>query len=566
MRDHSLVIRNGTVVDGSGAPGYRADVGVRDGRIVTIGRIHTRGEQEIDAEGHVVTPGYVDGHTHLDAQVFWDPLGTSSCWHGVTTVVMGNCGFTLAPSKAEERELVVRNLERAEDIPAAALAEGVTWGFEHFDEYLDTLDALPMGINYAAYIGHSALRTWAMGERAFDEPATEADLTAMADELRAALVAGAVGFTTSRSDNHLTSDGRPVASRVATWDEVVALVTTMSEAGGGVFELSNESVMSSPDPAARAEYMARLQALAVATGTPTTFGVTSFGDPSRWQELLSLIDSTAVAGGRMFGQSSCRESAVMLSFRTHLPFDRLAEWQEVRSQPLDRQAELLRQPDVRERLVDAAHAATYALGVQAPKRLDYDQIRIVEQTVAPNPMLGTVAHERDVDPVELLIDLALESGFEQFFAQVSGNADPVEVQTILEHPRTVMTFSDSGAHVSQLINCSMPTHLLAYWVRERQAFTVEQAVRMLTLIPATAWGLADRGLIREGFAADLNVLDVDQVAPELPRVAADLPAGAIRLTQAARGIYATVVGGEVVLREGEHTGALPGDLVRRRAI
>jgi N-acyl-D-amino-acid deacylase len=563
MSSHRLVIRNGTVIDGSGAPGFRADIGIDDGRIVVIGRIRDHGEVEIDAEGHVVTPGFVDGHTHMDAQLFWDPLGTSSCWHGVTSVVMGNCGFTLAPSKGDARELVVRNLERAEDIPAAALAEGVTWGFETFRQYLDAIDRLPKGINYGAYVGHSALRTWAMGDRAFDEPGTDDDTSAMELELRDALAAGAVGFTTSRSDNHVTSDDRPVASRAAPWHEVERLVHAVASTGG-VFELANESVLSSPDPEARSEYTARLQALAVASGVPITFGITSFGHASRWQELLALLDATAAAGGRMFGQTSCRESAVMLSFQTRLPFDDLPEWQEVRRQPLREQAALLRDPSVRQRLVAAAHANSYALGPQAPRALDFDRIRVVEQTVTPNPTLGEMARDRGTDPVELMIDLAVSSGFDQFFAQVSGNADPDEVVTILRHPRNVMTFSDSGAHVSQLINSSLPTHLLAYWVRERQSFTVEDAVRMLTLQPATAWSLADRGLVREGFIADLNVFDPATVRPELPVVAADLPGGAKRLTQRARGFLATTVAGEVVLRDGEHTGALPGRVLRRR--
>ncbi len=230
---YSLVVRNGTLVDGTGLAPYRADVGVRGDRIVAIGRIRERGAEEINAEGHVVTPGFIDAHTHLDAQLFWDPLATSSCWHGVTTAVVGNCGFTLAPSKDGERELVLRNLERAEDIPAESMAAGVPWGWERFAEFLDALDTIPKAVNVAAYLGHSALRTWAMGERAFDEAASDDDLKLMADELVDAMQAGAVGFSTSRSGNHRTSDDRPVASRIATWDEIVALVGELARCGGG---------------------------------------------------------------------------------------------------------------------------------------------------------------------------------------------------------------------------------------------------------------------------------------------------------------------------------------------
>lgn len=210
MAAFDLVIRNGTVVDGTGVPGYRTDVGVRGDRIAFVGRIHEKGRTEIDADGHVVSPGFIDGHTHMDAHLFWDPLGTSSCWHGVTSVVMGNCGFTLAPSKDGERQLVIRNLEGVEDIPGDVLEKGVPWEFEHFREYLDAIDQLPKGINCAGYLGHSALRTWAMGERAFEHAATEEDLALMTAELRDALAAGAVGFTTSRSGTHVTSDGRPI--------------------------------------------------------------------------------------------------------------------------------------------------------------------------------------------------------------------------------------------------------------------------------------------------------------------------------------------------------------------
>ncbi len=564
VAEYTLVIRNGTVVDGSGGAPYRADVGVVGDRIATIGRIGERGETEIDAEGHVVTPGFVDGHTHMDAQVFWDPLGTSSCFHGVTSVVMGNCGFTLAPSRPDARELVVQNLERAEDIPAESLAIGIDWSWEHFAGYLDALERLPKGINYAAYVGHSALRSWAMGDRAFEDQATADDLAMMQTELEDALGAGAVGLTTSRSGNHLMTDGRPVASRIAPWDEVVALVTAMAAAGGGVFELANESAMSSPDPEVRAESMGRLHDLAVASRVATTFGVTTFGDSNRWKELLALLDRTASAGGRMLGQSSSREQGVMYSFRTWLPFDEMDGWHDVRSRPLAEQEAALRDPDTRRRLVDAARDGTFSLGGGPPRRPDYEHIQVVRQTVVPNPSVAAVAAERGVEPVEVIIDLGLESGFDQFFLFVTGNADADDVRTILEHPHTVMTFSDSGAHVSQIINSSLHTHLLSYWVRERQAFTLEEAVRMITLAPAAAWGFADRGLVREGFVADLNVFDPVRVAPDLPTVVHDLPGGATRLLQTATGFLATVVGGEAVLRHGEPTGALPGRVLRRR--
>jgi N-acyl-D-aspartate/D-glutamate deacylase len=482
----------------------------------------------------------------------------------VTSVVMGNCGFTLAPARADQRHLVVRNLERAEDISADAMAAGITWTWETYPEDLDALDGLPKGINYAGYVGHSALRTWAMGERAFEEEATSDDIDVMTRELRDALRAGAIGFSTSRTTNHETSDDRPVASRLADWDEVRRLVGVMGDLGTGIFEMAQEPAARAADPAERAEFFGRMEALAVETGVPFTFGVLSATrDGHDWRDQLDLIDRASGAGGRMFGQAHCREFSVLLSFKTRLPFDVLPEWREVRSLPLEEQARALRNPALRAKLVDAAHHGNYGRAIGAETRKpDYRWLRILDSPVPPNPTVAEVAERQGKDPVELMIDLALDSDFEQFFVQVIGNRNPDDLLAIMTHPRTVMTFSDSGAHVSQIMDSSIQTHLLAHWVRDRQALSLEQAVRMLTLEPSTAWGLADRGIVREGFVADLNVFDPDRVAPDMPTVETDLPAGAKRLKQTSTGFLATVVGGEVLLRDGKHTGALPGRLLR----
>jgi N-acyl-D-aspartate/D-glutamate deacylase len=414
-----LVVRNGVVVDGSGGPRYRADVGVRHGRIARIGRIKERGHREIDAEGHVVAPGFIDGHTHMDAQIAWDPLGTCSCWHGVTSVVMGNCGFTLAPARATQRQLVVRNLERAEDISADAMAQGIEWTWETYPEYLDALERLPKGINYAGYVGHSALRTWAMGERAFEETASEEDLAIMVRELRDALRAGAVGFTTSRSAAHQTSDDRPVASRLASWGEVVALVGTMGDLGGGVFELASENVRENEELAR--EYYGRLSDLAVATGVPITFGVFAERTPrGEHRRVLDVLDETAARGGRMFGQAHAREFNIVLSFKTQLPFDVLPEWKQVRSQPLEEQQRALRDPSMREKLLGAARGGTWPKIVGAEARPpEYEWIRVMDGPTPPYRSIAEIAAERGVDPAECMIDIALNSNFEQFFRSPS---------------------------------------------------------------------------------------------------------------------------------------------------
>jgi N-acyl-D-aspartate/D-glutamate deacylase len=561
---YDLVIKNGTVVDGTGLPRYRADVGVRHGRIVTIGRIRERAREVIDAEGQVVAPGFIDGHTHMDAQIFWDPLGTSSCWHGITSVVMGNCGFTLAPCAKENKHLVVRNLQRAEDIPPAAMEAGIEWRWTTYPEFLDCLESLPKGINYAGYVGHSAIRTYVMGERAFEQAASEDDLKAMEREVRDAIRAGAIGFTTSRSPAHETPDGRYVASRTATWDEVRRLVGVMGELNAGLFEIAGEGVDRAPNDPGLRDYHVRLRDLAVESGRPVTFGVFSRRDvPDVWRKYLALLDETAGAGGRMFAQVHSRSLSALLSFKTQTPFDHLPVWKDVRALPLAEQRRQLRDPEMRRRLIAASgeRDGRRPLGTEA-KLADYDRLLVFDTVEGPHRTVAEVARERGQHPAETMIDLALAKDLDFFFLQPVANEDQDYALELMRHPRAVVTFSDSGAHVTQLMDSSLQTHLLYHWVRRKQAFTLEQAVRMLTLVPATLWGFADRGLVREGMAADFVVFDPETIAAEMPEVVDDLPAGARRLVQKTRGIAATIVNGEVLLRDGKHTGAFPGRLLR----
>jgi len=562
---YDVVIRNGLVVDGSGLGSYKADVGIIGGTIACIGRIRERGTEEIDAEGLAVTPGFIDGHTHMDAQIFWDQTGANSCWHGVTTVVMGNCGFTLAPVRDDERALVVRNLERAEDIDPAALAAGITWGWRDFAGYLDAIDALPKGINYAAQVGHSALRTWAMGERAFEQEATPDDIALMAGQLEASLRAGAFGLSTSRSEHHETSDNRPVASRLASWDEVVNLVGVMSDLGVGIFEGGSEGANDS-DPAVRQLAFERMRDLAVNSGIPLTFGI--IATKSGGRQSLDLIDAAAARGGRIIGQSHCRGISVLLSFKTKLPFDLLPEWAPFRALSLADQLRQLHDPAVQDRLERAAMAGDYSAwrGIGAmPRKPDFEGIRVYENGLPPNPSVADVGRARGISPARAMIELALETELGQLYIQPSlYPQDPEILLEVLRHPRTVMTFSDSGAHLSQIADSSIHTYLLGHWVRDQQAFTLEEGVRMLTLAPALAWGFADRGLLREGLVADINVFDPATIAPAVPEVVYDLPAGGKRLEQKSVGFAATLVNGVVTIRDGKPTGARPGRLVRNR--
>jgi N-acyl-D-amino-acid deacylase len=553
-----LVVRGGLIVDGTGSPGVRGDVAVVGDRIAAVGDVDGGGRQEIDADGQVVSPGFVDAHTHMDAQIFWDDLGAPTCWHGVTSVVMGNCGFTLAPARAGEEALVVRNLERAEDIAPEAMAEGIDWTWETFAEYLDVIDALPKGLNYAASIGHSALRTWAMGERAFDGPATEGDLAVMATELRSALEAGAAGFSTSRGSGHATSDGRPVASRVAAWDELVALVEILGHESGGVFQLAAERHV---DPEAQAAWEKRCFQLAVSSGAPMVFGF--FAAPSLPQFTTDFLERTAAAGGAAYGLTHCRGIITSQSFMTALAFDALPEWQEVRSRPFAEQKVLLRDEAVRRRLVHAAYHGTYgdAFGPEA-RRPDFETNTILESPYGRNPTIAEEARRRGVDPVEAMIDVSLERDFNVFFLQEIVPQDEALLIEVLRHPLTAMCFSDSGAHVSQIFDSSIYTHLLSYWVRERQAFPLEEAIAMITSRPAGIWRLHDRGRLAPGFAADITVFDPATVGPLMPEIVYDLPGGARRFEQKAVGFAATVVNGQVLTRDGAATEARPGRLLR----
>lgn len=560
---YDLVIKNGTVIDGSGGARYRSDVAIQDGKIAKIGRVNEKGRQTIDAEGHVVTPGFVDGHTHMDAQVFWDPIGASSCYHGVTSVVMGNCGFTLAPCKQEDADLVFRNLERAEDLSRDAMLNGIDWSWETFPEFLDAVDDLPKGINYAGYIGHSALRTYTMGERAFTDQASEDDVVAMQRLVKEAMAAGAVGFSTSRTFNHTTADDRPVASRIAHWDEVRAIVNAVGETGKGIFEIAGEA--PGRDPERIREYHERLRDLAVESGVTQTWGMFSVKvAPDFWRPYFDLLDETAAAGGRMFAQVHSRALNNILSFESNLPYDNWDVWRDIRALPLAEQKAKLQDPIIRAKLIEVAnqdYTGPRIVGAEL-RPPDWEFVYPMDDMVYDKPSMAQIARERGVDPVELMIDMAVEKDMKMFFRTPIANENQDHVLEMMKHPRSVVTFSDSGAHVSQIMDSSLQTHLLSYWVREKEAMSLEEAVRQITYNTATMWGLHDRGLLREGMAADVVVFDPDTVGPRMPEVLNDLPAGAQRLKQTADGILNTVVNGEILLTNNEHTGSVPGRLLR----
>jgi N-acyl-D-aspartate/D-glutamate deacylase len=563
-----LLIRGGTIVDGSGAARYRGDVGVRGGRIVEIGRIRTAAERTIDADGLIVSPGFIDGHTHMDAQVAWDRIGSCSCWHGVTTVIMGNCGFALAPCRPADREWFARCLTAVEDIPTEAMLAGIDWTWETFPEYLANVDRLPKAINYGAYLGHSALRMYVMGKRALTEKATEDDLTRMVAAVKEAVRAGAMGFSSSRATTHVTPDDTPVASRIADWSELDRLVGALADLNAGVFQIGPD--ISGGE--AQRRFLTRLKQLGVESGRPIMFGVLSSrqGDqPNPWTYQLDYLDECAAAGARMWGQSTTRSINAIFSLKSYLPFDVLPAWRELRGLPLAEQKRRLADPAARGRLV-AAEASmkprdnVFQGGGAAttdPRKPDYDNLFAMKGVDWNDPTVAQLSGQRGKHPVEVMIDLVLEND-DQVFVQPLVNEDPEHVLGMLRHPRTLATFSDSGAHVCQEMGSSLQTHLLSYWVRARQAFTLEEAVRKLTFDNASAWDLNDRGLVRTGYAADLVVFDEARVRPAMPSVETDLPGGARRLVQKAEGIAAVVVNGQVTLEQARATGAVSGKLLR----
>lgn len=563
-----LLIRNATVVDGSGAPRYQADVGVRNSRIVELGRIRTHAQRTINADGLILAPGFIDGHTHMDAQVAWDPLGSCSCWHGVTSVVMGNCGFALAPCKPQDREWFARCLEAVEDIPTEAMMTGIDWTWETFPDYLANVERLPKGINYGMYIGHSALRMYAMGERALEARATEGELQRMRDAVQQAIRVGALGFSTSIATTHVIPSGSPVASRIADWSEIELLVNAMGELNAGVFQIG-------PDISGGEAHLAclqRLGQLAIESGRPIMFGTFSTRqgiDPLPWQTQVAEIDATVANGGRMFGQTTTRPIIAVFSLKSYLPFDVLPAWQAIRSLPIEAQQQRFADPEVRRQLV-AAEAGMKprdnvlqggGAATTDPRKPDYSNLYALRGVDLDDPTVEELAQTSGKHPVEVILDLMLDNP-NQLFVQRIVNESQDDVRGMLKHPRTLATFSDSGAHVCQEMGSSLQTHLLSYWVRDKQAFTLEEAVRMLTFDNASAWELPNRGLIRAGYAADLVLFDEARIKPLLPTVEQDLPGGARRLVQKAEGIAATIVNGTVAIEDGESTGDFAGQVLK----
>ena len=560
----TLVIRGGLVVDGTGGAPFEADVGISGTRIVAVGRIAERGIEEIDARGLLVTPGFVDPHTHYDAQVMWANHITPSSNNGVTTALMGNCGVGFAPCKPEQREMLVRLMEGVEDIPEPVLTEGLPWDWQSFPEYLDRLDARRFDLDVATQVPHAALRVFVMGERgAAREPATEADRAEMARLAAEGIRAGALGFSTSRTLNHKSVDGQPTPTLDAAEDELMAIARAVGETGAGWLQ-----VISDFGDSIEPEF-AMLRRLVAASGRPmTTTVLERDSKPQEWRQLLGLIADANAAGQSMTGMVLTRPTGIMLGFEiSQNPFVECPSWLEVAHLAFPARLAALRDPSLRARLLDE----TPGDPVLAKRLRRWDRIFPLgdppDYEPPPERSIGAEARRTGVDPAALAYDRLLENdGRTILYRPLSNYAHGTldSVREMMEHPNTLIGLGDGGAHVSVLCDASAMTYGLTHWTRDRATgrFPVEWMVRRLTRDNARALGLHDRGVIAPNMKADINVIDHARISLRAPHVVYDLPAGGRRLMQQAEGYVATILSGEIVSRNGVSTGRLPGRLVR----
>ena len=556
---YDVVIKNGTVVDGTGQQPYRADVAIQGDRIAEVGKVTDSAKRTIDAEGHIVTPGFVDIHTHLDAQIFWDPIASSSCWHGITSVVMGNCGVTFAPCKPGDREYLAHLMESVEDIPAASIMAGMPWQWETYGEYLRALDNVPKGMNVGGMVGHCAVRYWAMGAESLEnKPANPDQIARMHDIVAEAIAGGALGFSTSRTILHRTPEGQPVPGTFADRDEIMGIARALGELKRGLFEAAPGIDSGRPEDIKReVDWMTEVS---LATGRPVTFGLAqSRPHPAVFSSMLEQISASATRGAQIFAQSTTRGIGVLFGFVNRTPFDRAPSWRALRTLKLEEKVAKLHNPEYRATMIKEALAD--------PPPIDFSQIFVLPQGEArydhrADESLAAHAQRLGISPAEAFITLSAERDGKAVFNYPFLNPSFDAVQTMLDHPRVVIGLGDSGAHVGQIMDSSLPTYFLKYWVKERQHFTIEQAIRKLTLDTAQLFGIQDRGVIRQGAYADLNVIDFDNLRLPPPTFVQDLPAGGSRYIQQSAGYKHTLVNGQVFMDGLEHTGALAGQVLR----
>lgn len=564
------IIRGGTLVDGSGQPRFTGDLGITDGRIAEVGGKLGAARREIDASGAIVTPGWVDVHTHYDGQVTWDPYLSPSTDHGVTSVVMGNCGVGFAPVHADKRDWLISVMEGVEDIPGTVLAEGIDWQWETFPEYLDALERMPRALDVGAQIPHSALRTFVMGERGIThDEATPADIQAMVQLVREGMRAGALGLSTSRTIIHKYQGRKYPPGTFASPDEILGIARVLGEVGHGVFQMtSNHYQMETELP-----WMTQL---ARDNNLPVAFALVQTDQtPDTWKRLLAALDETHTANVPLYGAVAGRPAGILMAWlgSTH-PFMTHPLWQEIAPLPWPEKLARLRDPAVRAQLTDMAALMgsaqydtrsayltqsfhkMYALGAEP----DYEPPQ--SQSIA------AIAQRDGRTPLEVAYDMLMDldgKGIVYFPSFNYAYNDLSQLHTELQHPRTMMSLADGGAHCGYICDVSMPTYMLTHWARDRSrgpTLPLELMVQRQTRDTARIYGLNDRGLLQPGYIADINIIDFDRLRIPPPFVAFDLPAGGRRLVQTAEGYQATLKAGETIMEAGQRTGALPGKLLR----
>jgi N-acyl-D-aspartate/D-glutamate deacylase len=565
---YDLVIRNGHLIDGSGEPARPGDLALQDGRIAAIGRVEGSGRREIDADGQAVTPGFVDIHTHYDGQATWDPQLAPSCYHGVTTAVMGNCGVGFAPVHPDQHGFLIELMEGVEDIPGTALHEGIDWSWESFPEYLDALAGRRFTMDLGTQVPHGSIRTYVMGERgARNEPATPEDIAQMAKLVKEGIAAGALGFSTSRTLAHTAINGEPVPGTFAAEDELFGIGRVLGELGAGIFEVAGAGAAGEDINAPKAEldWMRRLSS---EIGRPVSFAMLQVdAAPDLWRELLELSAQAATEGARIYPQVAGRPFGMLLGHQTDIhPFGHCPSYAGLLSCPFAERIAELRKPEVRERILAEAKADPAMFLTQLRRVFPMGDPPSYEP--AYEDSIEAIARAQGVDPQAFLYDRMLErDGRELFLVPVlnySGlTADPI--REMMHHPNAVLGLGDGGAHCGVICDASIQTFMLTHWVRDRtrgERIPVEFAIRRMTSDTAKLYGLGDRGLLVPGMRADVNIIDLDGLRLESPEMVYDLPAGGKRFMQRARGYRATIVAGEPTLEHDELTGALPGRLVR----
>ena len=563
---YDVLIRNGTVVDGTGSPAFAADVGIEGEHIVEVGKLAGAAKREIDAGGRLVTPGFVDIHTHLDAQFGWDPLGTSSCYHGVTSVIMGNCGVTFAPCKPADHAYLAEMMESVEDIPRDTILNGLPWDWESYGEYLDSLERLPLGLNLGGMVGHCAIRVAAMGDRGIEEaPASDADIEKICELVAESLEGGALGFSTSRTFLHMVPDGRPVPGTHADRRELLAIADVFARQKKGVLEgalrlgeRDNRTLDASREELRLMAEMSRR------SGRPFTFGaVQSDRRPTLHHVMLEESRQANQSGAQMRPQSTCRSINIMFGIGGLTPFVGRKfgpkSWKGWTRLSLDERLARLNDAEVRERMIAEAEAIS--------DQVDFDMIFALPEKSTrydnnPAASLSELARRRNATPARTFVEMVHESRGNQTFTAPFLNQDLEAVGEFVRDPIVAMGLGDSGAHVGQIMDAGQATWLLKHWVRERDWISIEQAIHALTADTAQIFGLHDRGVVRAGAKADLNVIDLDNVDFPAPSYVEDFPGGAGRWVQNAEGYDYSLVNGEVLLDHGEHTGALPGQVLR----